>query len=65
MLVELKENNGTKYKLPGCFGDEYILPRCEFLLHQVKGKQAIQMIILCNMVTGQVTRLLMKILLLQ
>ena len=37
MLVELKEKNGTKYKIPHSGSNEYILPRCEWLLHQVKG----------------------------
>lgn len=36
MLVNLTENNGTKYPIPSCFGDEYILPRTEWLLHRVK-----------------------------
>jgi len=36
MIVELTENNGTVYKIPHCYPDDYILPRTEFLLHHVK-----------------------------
>ena len=36
MIVVLTENNGTKYPIPHCYGDEYILPRTEFILHKVK-----------------------------
>jgi hypothetical protein len=34
-MIQLTENNGTKYKIPHSM-DDYILPRCEFLLHSVK-----------------------------
>ena len=34
-MRQLTENNGTKYPIPDCLGD-YILPRTEFLLHNVK-----------------------------
>ena len=36
MLVTLTEKNGTKYDIPNSFGEQYILPRCEFLLHMIK-----------------------------
>lgn len=36
MVVQLTENNGTKYSIPSCYPDEYILPRTEWLLHHVK-----------------------------
>lgn len=39
MILELTENNGTKYSIPHC-GDDYILPRTEFLLHYVKKIEA-------------------------
>ena len=35
MIKELTENNGTKYRIPHTM-DYYILPRTEWLLHQVK-----------------------------
>jgi hypothetical protein len=35
MIVQLTEKNGTKYRIPSTM-DYYILPRTEWLLHQVK-----------------------------
>lgn len=35
MIIGLTENNGTKYRIPHTM-DYYILPRTEFLLHDVK-----------------------------
>jgi hypothetical protein len=31
----LTENNGSVYRIPHCLGN-YVLPRTEFLLHQIK-----------------------------